>query len=473
MNKKLQYLYIALLLPFIGCEVDNPNVTEDAYINTPKATSTWVAGMRRQATLTMGRYMEFTELVSDNYFNNRTLSSKVFDIPLIDYTDPDVRTLQREVQRLREMGEYGINEVAPNDATTSDALKAEMYYFKGFAFMLMGEFFTGLPNDANEAAIDSKGLLQLAIADFNQALNLNADPAKQLVYRLGLARTYHRLGDKANAIQQANAVINGNPLLLEQLKCDGLNGVRNEFQFYLYDSPANEFAPLPRLDFLDPKYFSVGTVNLDQKPITIAKSEEAYLILAEAQLADNQLDAAKTTLKALLSNVIAKRPVVEINDTREKRGGGVRTDYPLLDTVKVKFSENEPEVRGLILNRQKGNVKVSQISGTSVSVETIDAASTQDELLYLVYLMRQEIFISEGRRMADLGIKFPVSQVELLNNSKVGQDYIKAQIPSFIPDKSGLDDFTYDKAKGVVTVKFNMNRILVTNKATSEVLPFN
>lgn len=474
MSTKLRIIILVALsaLPFFGCEVENPNVTEDAYIETPKAAATWINGMRRQATLMMGRYMELTELISDNYFNNRTLSSKVFDIPLIGYTDPDVRTLQREVSRLLEMGEYGTQRVVPNDVTATNADKAEISYWKGFAHLIMGEFFTGLPIAANQAAANSQAHFQLAINDFNQALSLDPAPAKQLLFRLGLARVYHRLGDKANAITQCNAVITGNPLFLEQLRCDGLNGVRNEFQFYLFDSSFNEFAPLPRLDFLDPKYFSVGTATLDQKPVTIAKGEEAYLILAEAQLSNNQLDAAKTSLKSLLTNVIAKRPVVEIDDVREKRAGGVRTDYPLSDTVRVKFSADEPEIRGLILNRQKGKVKVGQISGTSVTEAQINNATSVDALLELVYLMRQEIFIAEARRAVDLGIKLPVSDVELLNNSKVGQDFIQAQIPSFIPDKSGLDDFTYDRAKGVATMRFNMNKILVANKTSPLVLPF-
>ena len=36
-----------------------------------------------------------------------------------------------------------------------------------------------------------------------------------------------------------------------------------------------------------------------------------------------------------------------------------------------------------------------------------------DALLALIYLMRQEIFLAEGRRRSDLGIRLPISDVEI------------------------------------------------------------
>jgi hypothetical protein len=85
--------------------------------------------------------------------------------------------------------------------------------------------------------------------------------------------------------------------------------------------------------------------------------------------------------------------------------------------------------------------------------------------------MRQEIFMSEGRRMTDLGIRFPVSQVEMQNNSNITLANIKAVIPSYIPLSLGMDDFTYDKVTGVVTIKNDMNKIIVQNKKAVGVLP--
>jgi len=159
-----------------------------------------------------------------------------------------------------------------------------------------------------------------------------------------------------------------------------------------------------------------------------------------------------------------------LNDIKETRNGGNRTDYPLT-AVNVKFDANDAERPGYVLNR-KTNINISTVSGTKVTANDINSATTQDGLLYIIYRMRQEIFIAEGRRMTDLGIKFPVSQTEQLNNPNVKATDVIAQIPSFIPLNRGMDDFTNNTATGVVTMKYDMNKVLVANKTAKEILPF-
>ncbi|NJO03937.1 MAG: hypothetical protein HC880_21700 [Bacteroidia bacterium] len=71
-------------------DVDNPNLTDEAFIATPRAIIPWMNGLERQMAITLNETVQFAELISDNYFNNRTLSSKVFDIPQIDFLIIDV-----------------------------------------------------------------------------------------------------------------------------------------------------------------------------------------------------------------------------------------------------------------------------------------------------------------------------------------------------------------------------------------------
>jgi hypothetical protein len=89
--------------------------------------------------------------------------------------------------------------------------------------------------------------------------------------------------------------------------------------------------------------------------------------------------------------------------------------------------------------------------------------------------MRQEIFIGEGRRMADLGMRMPVAQTEVLANSNAtdGADYTKPSIPAFIPLAFGMDSFTYDSTAKTAVMAFDMNAVLVKNKTSPDVLPFN
>ncbi|GAA0525536.1 tetratricopeptide repeat protein [Chitinophaga japonensis] len=470
MKQLFLYSCIIAMLGMSACDVLNPNVTDEVYLENPDAAKSWVNGLRRQLALTMNQVVVSTELVSDNYYNNRTLSSKVFDIPQIDYYDLDVNNLQVQVQRLREMADYGISKVLPADKAATDADAAEILFSKAFAHLLSGELFVALPGSSLGEVLTPAEHLHLAITGLDQAIAVAPEAADRLAYTLLKARAYYHLGDAENAARYATEAL-ADKTLLRQVGYDGVNGVSNDMQTYLFSSTYNEFAPLPRLDFLDPKYYHIGTPSADQKPVTIVKAEEAYLILAETQIAANGLVAARQTLKNLLTEVVDQRPTVMLDDSKETRNGGNRTDYPLT-AVQVKFDAADSSRTGYVLNRQEGDIEAYTVSGTRVTAADIDAAAMQDELLYILYRMRQEIFIAEGRRMTDLGIKFPVSQTEQLNNSHVLPEHTQAQVPAFIPLNRGMDDFTYDEAAGTVIMQYDMNKVLVQNKQASEIFPF-
>ena len=434
--------------------------------------ASWLEGVRRQMANTINPIVELTELTSDNYYNNRTLSSKVFDLPQIAIEDIDVLRLQTEIHSLRRMAEYGLEEVAAADTRTTDDNLAELHFYKAVAELYSGEYFVGLPADNVGAVLTPDQHFASAIQDFEQVITLTSQPVFRLASRLALARIAYHQGDVNKALNEAEAVIQEAPELNFAVTFDGVNGPSNQFQFFLFDSSNDEFAPLPRLDFLDPKYFSIGNPSLDQKPISIFKSEEAYFIKAEAQIAQANIGDAQQTLKDLLTDVIANRPVVALDDSRETRSGGNRADYPLTADVAVKFSPDADPIEGLILDRQAGDIMVPLVSGTQVTAADIDAATTEDALLELLYLMRQEVFLAEGRRLVDLGIKYPVAENEANGNANVTQDVLEAQIPGFIPLNGEMDDFVYDVDNQIVTIDVNMNRVLVTNKTSPFVLPF-
>src|SRR5690606_24300448 len=120
------------------------------------------------------------------------------------------------------------------------------------------------------------------------------------------------------------------------------------------------------------------------------------------------------------------------------------------------------------------DVAVPIVSGTSVTPAMLADATDEESLLELLYLMRQEIFVLEGRRMSDLGIRFPVAMQEAESNGNVGpgSQYLQAQLPSFIPLNRELDAFDYQDGETLVVIHHNMNRVLVENRTSSAVLPF-
>ncbi|SHI75965.1 hypothetical protein SAMN05443429_10475 [Cruoricaptor ignavus] len=467
--KKIIIASVVLASIITGCR-DNPNVTEDVFLTTPNSMSSWIVGVNRQAALTMNSVIINAEITSDNYFNNYSQYTKVFDRLQIEYFDYDVNQLQNQVSALYEMADYGITKVAAADNTTTKANIAYLHLMRGYARILGGELFIALPESPKGKILTSQQLIQKAVDDINNAISLGLGANEAQFANLLLARAYYNLGDKSNAKKMATTVISSNPQMLYTIKYDGQNGVGNEMQNATFEALPNRLAPLPRLDFLDPKYFYKGTAALEQKSIAIGKSEEAYLILAEAYLSENNLSFAKDVLINLINDVVAKRPTAMVNDKKETRNGGNRKDYPL-KAVGVKFSADAPVKTGLVLDRQAGDVKVYTVSGTSVTADDVAKADSVESLLYLTYLLRQEIFISEGRRLLDLGIKYPISQIEENNNPNVTAEFTKVQIPEFVPKDLGLDDFSTD-ASGTVTIKNDMNRIIVNNRKSPFIAPF-
>lgn len=473
--KNLKYIILSAFacLSLSSCDlllpgnIVNPNVSDDTFLESDNAMQAWVNGANRSFAVAMGNYCMLMEILSDNYFNNYSRSSQVFDIPRILYTDTDVADLQRYVGMLRETADYGIGPVADADPATTQEDLFNLYYIKAFSFILGGEHFRGLPDIEGGEIKTWREYLHTALEVLDRTLEYaGTDEEKALVHTLK-ARVYYRLGDRENASAEASVALGLSSDFVRQVEFDGDNAVNNPIQEAVWGT---WFQPLPRLDFLDPKYFQLSAT--EQRPINIAKAEENYLILAEASLAAMDETGAKDYMRQLLV-LVKSRPVQDgINDQLEGRFNGGFKHYPDSPEYKVAASEGEPFREGLVLDRRKpALISIPYISGTSVTDEMIDNASGIDGTLELLYLMRQEIFFAEGRRAADLGIRLPVCEVEAANNPSAA-GYTDAVIPPFIPLNQGMDDFTMDEAAKEVTITYNMNRIIVENKSSEYVAPF-
>ncbi|MBR5728543.1 MAG: hypothetical protein IKX39_07850 [Muribaculaceae bacterium] len=471
--KILKYIPIVMALLLTSCDlvtpddIINPNVDETAFLNSDNPMETWVNGTEKELALHMSDFVELMEILSDNYFNNYTRSSKVFDIPQLLYNDADVTTLQRHVGALREMADYGLTTVAAADAKTTNADRFHLLWVKAYSHLLAGDFFRALPDKNGGPAVEWDQHLQEALDVLDQALLLaQNDNDRAFVHTLA-ARAAHRLGNRQLAVTHATQALSLKGDLLRQVHFDSKNGVLNRAQEAIW---SDWFQPLPRLDFLDPKYYQMS--SSDQCPITLAKAEENYLILAEAALANGDVNGAKSQLSALLT-LVKSRPVqTGINDQLEGRYNGGLKVFPNDPAYRVQASPSDPLREGLIIDRRPPMlIDIPYISGTSVTQAMIDALADHDSALELLYLMRQEIFFAEGRRPADLGIRLPLCEVEAAHASN-GAEYTQAWIPSFIPLNGGMDDFTIDEQAMTVTIAHNMNRVIVDNARTADVAPF-
>jgi tetratricopeptide (TPR) repeat protein len=471
-------LALLVVATFAGCdfldptEVTNPTVTQDDFINLPNAATTWTHGVERQLAIAVNDLVLYGEVGSDNLFNNRTLFTRTFDIPEMEPVDAAVVSMQREVQRLRAMADDGLNRVVPADAGATDETRARLHYHRAYAHLAAGEYFVGLPAEGNGPVMGPEAHLEAAIQDFGEARGLSSDPTLQSAATLGIARAHHRMGNVDEAVAAAEQVRANDPLLLRSVEYDISDGPTNTMQTAIYDSGQDEFQPLPRMDFLFPKYFSVSAT--DQSPIAIAKGEEAFLILAEAALARNDLQGARDLLVELL-DVVDQRPTAMVNDDSQQRGrAGGTWIYPNRSEVLVAASPDDEPLPGLVLDRQDGPVEVPRVSGTSVTAERIAGAQGEEALLELLYLMRQEIFVVEGRRIVDLGIRLPVALEEAEANENIALDaeVLRPFIPAWIPGDRGMNRFDYEDGDGVAVIHHNLNRALVQNRTSDAILPF-
>jgi hypothetical protein len=456
---------------FSPTEVRNPNVTDQQFLGTPAAGISWLRGTERQFLLTLNTVVLNAEIISDNYFNNFTTNNQLFDTPSVLYLDPEVTTIQNNIARLRVMATFGLDSVFPRDSLVTANNRAEALFYRGVANLFAGEGFVALPAVPNGEVVPWEAHLRTAIADFTQARTLTTDAAARNSYTLALARANYRLGNRAQAVAEATALLTANPTFVRNAVFDPVNGPNNAMQGVL-TSNVNNLQPLPRLDFLDPKYPNRGPNN--QSPIAFLKAEEAHLILAEAALAENNLAGARERLLTLLTLVQSR--TTELVDSRVQLRGraGGKIIYPNTAEHTVAFAPGTPLLPGFVLTRSTPTVRVPIISGTSVTAARIGAITTVEDGLYVLYLMRQEIFLAEGRRQADLGIRMPVAQTEILANPRTrdGEPYTRAQVGSFIPLAFEMDAFTYDVPARTAVIRHDMNRVLVTNRTSPFVLPF-
>ena len=481
-------LFAALLVfaaSLSGCDlldpskVENPDVTQDDFLSFPDPMASWLRGMERQVALALNNqqnnlengYIPTAEIASDNYVNTATFFNQFLDGLTIDNTDDTFETALQEIADLRESAEFGLGTVAAADENTTDAQRAELHFYKGMAHLLSGEIWHAVPADSGGAAVPSAEQFAIAVQSFESALGLNPG---RVDYAIALARTHRNLGDRAAARAAAEAAIAADPDFLRFARYDFTNNLENDIQLAMFGRPQNDLQPLPRLDFLDPKFSNTAEPNANddqEADIAYLKGEEAFLILAEAQLADGDLGGAQATLRDLLGVVAGRKKASfsDADDPRENQDGSPR---PTGDDWLVAASPSAPFRDGLMLDRD-GFVTVPVISGTSVTVDRIDALADLDDALELLYLMRQEIFIGEGRRMVDLGIKWAVPFEELLVNPNVsdGDPASFGQVPDFLPADE-MDAFVVDEDARTVTILHDLNRILVENKASDLVLPF-
>lgn len=472
---KTKILIISLAFGLWACdavdpfEVVNPNLSSSSVIGETNSSKVWLTGTERQCAITMNGFLTISEIASDNYQNTNTFFNQFLDNLDIRSVDPSMNVAFRGISRLRETAKFGLEMIGPNDEAYDDVTRSEYNFYLGLAYMFTGEYFDATPIVEAGPAVSAQEQMQLAIDNFTEAINADPTNLKAIAAR---ARAHYNLGNMTEAMADANTVLNTDPNFLFTISFDpvnstgnnnGLTYTKNELQLAIQERGSfDDLQPLPRLDFTDPKLFLINA-SMDSD-VPLLKAEEMHLILAEA---NNALGADPIAQQNLINcrNLALSRSVTTNDESTEGRTHRMPGTRP--DTAAVVVDGRS----GLVKNRDENTI-IYTISTTSVSEAMINAA-LGDDLLETIYLMRQEIFIAEGRRIIDMGVTYVMHENELLQNPNLSPDAGMPNTPPFISQVANqLDAFTYDPVALTATTTINVNSIIVANKTSDFVCPF-
>lgn len=471
---------LALLAILWSCEESsetfdpiNPNLSVENVVGTIESASRTLSGAERQLALTLNEFVAVGAIASDNYVNTRTFFNQNFDALVIATTDADVNALQFDIARLRALCTTALTEIGPADPDYTAEQESGFHFLRGLAYLYGGSYFVVLPGEAGGAAVPAATHLGLAIDDFTEAIRADGTGTYGLAAHIARARANYLLGNKTEAVADANAIIAAAPDFLYSGSFDAVNTSANDdntMQDALFDRGSfDDLQPLPTLDFLDPKY-NGSDPNFDF-PTPICKVEEAHLILVEAALSESRLEDAKGIMNDIIG-LVATRPTATFDDRVEGRTDLDPDTRPNLASVMVSPGPGRDFESGLVLDRQAESVTVPTVSGTSFDADEIAAISDIDAAYEALYRMRQEIFIAEGMRFIDLGLRMPVSQREADANTNIVASDQEALVPAYLSGAGDIDAIEYDAGAGTCRVLVNVNELISANRGSSDIAPF-
>jgi hypothetical protein len=470
-------LALGMAVAASGCDfldptnVENPLTTADDLARAAEPTAALLPGLRAQFARAVNGTIVLTEVVSDNYSIHGTGLDGEYDSPrnitpnIVNGT-ANATGLYWNLQELRALAAFVLDDIVPGDATATAAQRAEVRYYRGMALLMLAENFTAAPQESDGPPIPASELLTRAIADLDGSIQESSSGAFASRSRAALARAHRIGGNAGQATQFAQQVLSADANFLVVQGYDQ-SSITNQAFVFNTQRALKEMQPLPRLDFLDPKYTSLSA------GVPVAKAEEMHLILAEAALAAGNLGDARNHVANAIEVALA-REVSGFNDNDERLNGDLSI-RPRDETIVVRADPESPYRAGLVQSRP-GQVQVPTVSGTSLDADSVRALTGAEETWHAFHLARQEILFLEGRRMSDLGIRLPMMLREIDANANInpGDPGTQRVVPAYIPEAFDMDRFTpvspYDEAENLttteVTILYDMNRILARERVS-------
>ncbi|MYI06733.1 MAG: hypothetical protein F4059_05300, partial [Gemmatimonadetes bacterium] len=195
-GRRLAAAVLLACLAASGCdaidptEVNNPTTTDEDLAQATNPTAALLPGLRAQFARLINAYV-VAEVVTDNYSIHGTGIIQTLDSPqevtpdIMNSTGTSANGLYWNVQELRALADFVIEEIAPNDNTATPELVAEARYYRGMAYLTMGEAFSYVPHEADGTPQGADVALTRAVPDLQAATGFGpqANAALARAYR--------------------------------------------------------------------------------------------------------------------------------------------------------------------------------------------------------------------------------------------------------------------------------------------------
>jgi hypothetical protein len=254
----------AVLFVITGCDfldptdVENPRTTAEDLARSTEPTRAFLVGLQAQFARAVAANVTAAEVISDNYSIHGTGLDSVLDEPtslapvILNSTGTSATGAYWNLQELRALANFVWNDIIPEDETATAAQRAEVLYYLGMAYVILGENFTHAPVERDGPPVPAADLLQVGVGHLTSSIGEGAGDFV-LAARAGLARAQRLLG----RFGRGHHCRHPGPGVGSELRDP--QGVRRKHDrqhpyFFLVERALKEMQPLPRLDFLDPKY---------------------------------------------------------------------------------------------------------------------------------------------------------------------------------------------------------------------------
>ena len=185
----------------------NPNLSEDAILNSANSMAGWVLGIQRQFIEVHNGYVVMSSLMTDNYDFQGAQVNSALNIPEAQPSFIEMYEMLQPLHQLREQAKYGIETVSKRDENSTADQIALCNFFIGFSHLIQAELFTMAVLEPDGVPASPADAFTAAATSLKAAHDGTSDAELKTRCLYALARAHYGAGNKTEATQYASQAL--------------------------------------------------------------------------------------------------------------------------------------------------------------------------------------------------------------------------------------------------------------------------